>query len=323
MAKRFGGPEVLTVAERPDPTPGMGEVVLDVAFAQVLFLDVQLRRGWGRDYFTIVPPFVPGVGVAGTVSAVGEGVDADLRGRRVISQTGRPGTYVGGGYAEQVNVPSENLFQVPDGLDLADALAALSDGFMALSRLAAAPVAPEGTAVITAAAGSIGVWLVQLLHRRGQRIVTVAHGRQKLDLLTSLGADAVVDPSEPGFVGSLVDAAAGRPITTVFDGSGGTVGTEALAGLVDGGDFFAYGSASGAFADTSAASLRGIRVHPIDEGSSPAERRGFTDEAIRLLADGQVRPVLGQVVALDQAAQAHRAIEERRVAGKTLLRVIG
>src|SRR6185312_47041 len=96
MAKRFGGPEVLTVAERPDPTPGTGEVVLDVAFAQVLFLDVQLRRGWGRDY------------------------------------------------AEQVNVPSENLFQVPDGLDLADALAALSDGFMALSRLAAAPVAPEG-----------------------------------------------------------------------------------------------------------------------------------------------------------------------------------
>ncbi len=85
---RFGGPEALVMSEAPDPVAGPGHVVIDVSIAEVLFLDTQLRSGWGREYFTMEPPYVPGTGVAGAVTSIGEGVDPDWVGRRVVASAG-------------------------------------------------------------------------------------------------------------------------------------------------------------------------------------------------------------------------------------------
>ena len=144
-AKRFGGPEVLEPAEAPDPEPGSGELLIDVALAEVLFLDAQLRAGWGREYFPLEPPFVPGVGVAGSVAAIGEAVDAGWIGRRVIAGLSHSGEYRGGGYAERAAAPADQAITVPDGLELQDAIAALHDGLMGVSRVEKAKVARDDT----------------------------------------------------------------------------------------------------------------------------------------------------------------------------------
>ena len=118
QATRFGGPDVLVAAELADPAPTPGQVLVDVSAAEVLFLDTQLRRGSGREYFTVEPPYVPGAGVAGTVIAIGDGVDPGWIGRRVVANTAGLGEHAGGGYAERAAVPADQVFEVPDGLAL-------------------------------------------------------------------------------------------------------------------------------------------------------------------------------------------------------------
>src|SRR6266540_6283448 len=86
-ATQFGGPEVLVPVDAPDAVAGPGDVVVDVAVADTLFLDTQIRRGWGREHFSVQPPYVPGNGVAGIVRGVGEGVDPDWVGQRVVAHT--------------------------------------------------------------------------------------------------------------------------------------------------------------------------------------------------------------------------------------------
>src|SRR2546421_820098 len=94
-ATEFGGPEVLVPVDAPDPVAGPGQVVVDVAVADTLFVDTQIRRGWGREHFTVQPPYVPGNGVAGVVSSVGDGADPDWIGRRVVAHTGERGGHGG------------------------------------------------------------------------------------------------------------------------------------------------------------------------------------------------------------------------------------
>lgn len=142
VAERFGGPRVLAAIDLPEPVAGPGQVVIDVGVADVLFLDAQLRAGWGQEFFGIVPPFVPGDGVAGRVVAVGDGVSPRWLGRRVVARTGGGSGYAGGGYAELAAVREEDAAEVPDGLDLADAAALLHDGPTALGLVESTGVGP-------------------------------------------------------------------------------------------------------------------------------------------------------------------------------------
>src|SRR5262245_31606101 len=109
VVKEFGGPEVLAVAEVPDPVAGPGEVVVAVAAAHVLWVETRIRSGVGRDYWGVTPPYVPGSGVAGRVESVGPGVDPALVGARVMAHTGRARD----GYAERTVVGVENLARIP------------------------------------------------------------------------------------------------------------------------------------------------------------------------------------------------------------------
>lgn len=319
-AMRFGGPDVLEPGEAPDPVPGPEEVIVDVAVAEVLFLDTQLRAGWGREYFALTPPFVPGVGVAGVVASTSDGVADDWRGRRVVASLSGAGEYGGGGYAERAAAAADALHEVPDWVGLPDAMAALHDGLMGVSRIEKAQLGSGDVVLVTAAGGSIGVWLVPLAVRAGATVVAAVRGERKAALARELGAHVTVDYADEGWAGSVRDELGGRAVDVVFDGAGGAIGAAAFELTARGSRFFSYGAASGEFAGVEAqAERRGVRVFGIDEQLTPEDQRRYVAAALDQLATGAIHPVIGQAVPLDRAAHAHAAIEQRSVAGKTLL----
>ncbi len=307
---RFGAPEVLETVELAQVEAAAGEAVVDVVAAEVLFLDTQLRAGWGQEYFSVRPPFVPGAGVAGVVRAVGDGADAGLVGRRVIAGTAGVGAYNGGGYAEQVAVPVAEVFAVPDELETTAALAALHDGATALAQLDLGKVSAGERVLVTAATGSLGSWLIPLLSATGATVVAAARGDAKLQYAHDLGADQVVDYSVAGWTDGL-DA-----VDVVFDGAGGDIGRAAYAITRSGGRFLAYGAASGEFAGPSGD--RDVTVVGIFQ-PDPVAWRELPRRALRDLAAGRVEPTIGQTFPLAEAAAAHSAIESRTTRGKTLL----
>jgi len=304
----FGDPEVLRVRQATDPVPGPDQVLIAVDVVEVIFLDTQLRAGWGQGFFPMRPPWIPGTGVAGTIHAVGEGVDSGRVGARVVARTGNEGAY-----AEQVVVGSDEATDVPEGLSLPLATAALHDAPLALDRLERAALGPGSRVLVTAAAGSLGQWFVPLAKAAGAYVVGAAGGAAKVQAVKEQGADLGVDYRDERWA-----QLAGGPFDIVFDGIGGQIGSDALRLTADGGMFFGHGSASGDFVansvDGRAITRVGVDV-PLDE----ADWRRHTVSALHLLAEGQVRPVIGQQVPFARAAEAHRAIADRTVIGKTVL----
>lgn len=316
---QFGGPEVLTVSESPDPAAGPGQVVVGVSAVDTLFVETQIRSGWGKEYFAPTLPYVPGGGVAGRVISVGAGVDAGWIGRAVAASTG---TY--GGYAEQVAVPVEALIPVPDGLGPREAAALVTDGVTALAVLDGAQLNPGEWVLVTAAAGGFGSLLVQLAHAAEAHVIGAARGERKLARVRDLGADVVVDYSEPGWSDQVSEVTGGRGADVVLDGAGGEIGRAAFEVTARGGRFSAHGAPSGGFAavDPAEAERRDITVRGIQHVQlAPEDRRRLAARALAEAAAGRLRPSIGQTFPLTQAADAHAAIESRRVVGKTLLLV--
>jgi NADPH2:quinone reductase len=318
-AVRFGGPDVLVARETARDAPGPGEVAVDVEVAEVLFLDTQLRAGWGVEWFAQRPPFVPGTGVGGTVAAVGEGVDPSLVGRRVVARTGNDG-----GYATHAIVASDEVYELPASVRLGDAMAALHDAPTALSKLEHARIQPGEHVLVTAAAGSLGAWFVPLAKAAGAKVIGAARGDQKLDAVRALGADVAVDYGAQDWTARVAEATGGEGVDVVFDGSGGALGRSAFASMAAGGRFYAYGAASGDVApvEPEEAAERGVAlVGILDIELSPDDWRRLTHLGLEELATGAVTAVIGQTVALERAADAHAAIAARTVIGKSLLSV--
>ena len=215
-AERFGDPEVLHPRQVPDPEAGPGQVVVRVAVADVLLVDTFIRSGLAQDYFPIRPPYVPGNGVAGQVIATGTGVDQVWTAWPVVAHTGGSGG--SGGYAEWAVVPADDLIPVPDGLGLPEAAALLHDGATAFGLLERVGVLPGERVLVTAAAGGMGVLLVQLARAAGGQVIAAARGRLKLDVASQAGAEAAVDYSEPRWADQVRELTGGRGVDVVFDG---------------------------------------------------------------------------------------------------------
>lgn len=314
---RFGGPEVLVVSDAPEPGAGAGQVVVDVSVVDVLFVETQIRSGWGGEYFVVEPPYVPGDGVAGEVISVGDGVDAGWVGRRVVATTGERG-----GYAEQAVALAQELVLVPDGVALTDAAALIHDGRTALALAEGNHIRPGESVLVMAASGGLGSLLVQLAHATGARVIGAARGQRKLDLARKLGADAVVDYSEPGWPEQVLEATGGAGPDVVFDNAGGDIGRAAFEIAAAGSRFSAHGAPSGGFTeiDPQDAERRGITARGIEQAQlAPADAKRLTEQALSEAAAGRIRPIIGQTFPLERAADAHAAIEARGVIGKTLL----
>ncbi|WP_034261293.1 zinc-binding dehydrogenase [Actinospica robiniae] len=313
----FGPPAALGFVEDwPEPVLGPGQALVDVAYAGITFVETQIRAG--RPPNPAMAPALPAVlgnGVGGVVTAVGPDVDEGLVGTRVVAAAGGRG-----GYAEWCAVPVSGLVAVPETLALDAALALLADGRTALALADAAEPRPGETVLVEAAAGGVGSLLVQLAARAGARVIALAGGQRKLELARELGAYLAVDYLQPDWAATVAEQVG--TLDVVYDGVGGGVGREAFELLAADGRYAGFGMASGSFADIPA----GHRpdVARVSSGPLPPERSAqLTRRALDLAAEGVLRPVIGQRFRLDQAADAHAAIESRATIGKTLLVVEG
>lgn len=318
-AEAFGGPEVLRVAELPEPVPGAGQVLVAVSAVPVLYLDTQIRAGLAREWFPVRPPYVPGAGVAGRVAAVGDGADKRWLNRLVVADTAGSG-----GYLERTVLPADALIGVPGGVGAAEAAALLHDGRTAVGLMEALNPRPGEWVLVTAAAGGMGTLLVQLARRAGARVIAAAGARHKLELTAKLGAEQAVSYADPDWTGQVRDITGGEGPRVVFDGVGGQAGRAAFGITAQGGRFSAHGTPGGGFAavDPGEAARREITVSGIAEVQfGPEEGRRLVTRALGEAAAGRLQPVIGQRFALAEAARAHRAIEARAVTGKTLLEV--
>jgi NADPH2:quinone reductase len=257
-------------------------------------------------------PAVLGNGVAGIVAEVGEGVDAGWVGRRVASTTGGRG-----GYAERAAVPAELLIPVPDDLELRTAAALLADGRTALGLLLTSRLASGEIALVEAAAGGVGPCLVQLGRAAGATVIAGVGSAAKFEVAEQLGADLVVDYSDPNWLEDVRTRFDG--IDVVFDGVGGDTGEAAIGLLRDGGRLCRYGMASGRYTQVPSSrpdieTLEGL-------GLPPGDWHALSVSALGRAAAGELRATIGQEYPLERAAEAHAAIEARSTTGKTLLRI--
>jgi NADPH2:quinone reductase len=261
-------------------------------------------------------PVIPGNGVGGVVVAVGDGVAPELVGSRVVAGTGGAGAY-----AEQVAVQAGGLVTVPQGLGMAEAVALLADGRTAALLVREANLQGGETVLVEAAGGGVGSLLVQLARNAGALVVAAAGGERKLDLARRLGAEMTVNYSVGGWT-DQVRAEFANGVDVAFDGVGGAVGIEAFALVRGGGRFVTFGRASGSFTAIAPedAARRQVSVLRLPS-PTPAEARGLTAALLADAAAGRIRPVVGQIFSLADAALAHAAIEARSTLGKTLLAV--
>jgi NADPH2:quinone reductase len=319
LVTEFGPHDVLVTREVADPVAAPGEVVIDVAAADVLWVETRIREGGAREYFDVRPPYVPGNAVAGRVAVVGDGVDAGWLGQAVVAHTGERG-----GYAERVAAPVGDVSLVPAGLGLVEAAALLHDGPTALALFENLRVAAGDSVLVVGASGGLGIVSLQLARASGARVGAVAREAGKLARIREMDVDAVVDSERPDRVEEARTALGGAGADVILDNVGGRVGEAAFGLIAPGGRFSAHGTPSGRFAavDNAEAKRRRVTVHGIQHVRLSREhRKRLTEQALAEAAAGRIRPVVGQTFPLTQAARAHAAIAERGVFGKTLLRI--
>ncbi|MEV7683044.1 quinone oxidoreductase [Streptomyces sp. NPDC088341] len=311
---RPGGPEELRPERIGRPAPGPGEVLVRNAAVGVNFIDVYYRDGT----YAAQAPFTPGQEGAGVVEAVGEGVTGLTAGVRVA--------YAGqlGAYADFTVVPEAKLIPVPDGVDLRQAAAVALQGIAAhYLTHETHPVAEGETVVVLAAAGGLGRFLVQLATHRGARVIAVASTPEKRKTALDAGAEHAVGYEEfDETVRSLTD---GRGAHAVYDSVGAPTYLSSLRALRRRGTLVICGLSGGQVPPLDIELLRGagslfLTRPTMKDYVYDAETLRAAGEAVfGYLAAGVIRPLLHDVLPLQEAAGAHRLLESRATEGKLLL----
>ncbi|SNT39968.1 quinone oxidoreductase family protein [Rhodococcoides kyotonense] len=313
----FGDPSVLVLEDRPAPTAGPAEVAIDVEAIGVNFIDTQLRRNSAP--FPSSLPGRPHGDVVGVVSHIGTGVDDVKVGDRVAAWG------VSDAYAEVVAVDRANVVAIPEDIDAAVATALASTAQVAYGVLQVGRVARGEVVVVHAAAGAIGHILVQLARLAGATVVGTVGSASKADFVRGLGADLVVDYTQPGWDDEIRARFGG--VDVVCDSVEGSVFEPSLNLLKPFGRLVYFGFA-GAGTDTAKASMLSLLGLKYVVGTSfdawlaaaPEEaekgRRVITD----YLRSGELDVALHEVLPLAEAANAHRIIENRQQLGRVVLR---
>jgi NADPH2:quinone reductase len=316
----FGPPANLRFEEVPDPVPGTDQVRIAVALAGVHLVDTMIRRGGPGPMPPSGLPMIPGREVAGTVDAIGPGVDARWLGRRVVAHLG----LASGGYAELAVASVDALHEIGDDLSAEAAVAMIGTGRTTMGILDVAQLVADDVALVTAAAGGIGSLLVQAGRNAGAAVVGLAGGPEKVARVRDLGANFAIDDRDPVWTDAVREQLDGRDITVAFDGVGGAVGRGALDVLGIGGRLVMYGFASGSATEFSAMDLfaRGLTV-TVAVGPRvlrrPGGMRELEERALAAAASGELVPLVAQRYPLREAAAAHTALETRASVGKVVL----
>ncbi len=312
-----GGPEVIQWREVVLPAPGPGEVLIRHEAVGLNFIDTYLRTG-------LYPMRLPGglgFEAAGVVEAVGEGVTHLKPGQRAASFGGTPGAY-----ASARIVKAGELFPLPEGIDSRTAAAVFLKGATteALAERVA-PVAPGGWALVPAAAGGVGLLLVQWLKARGVRVIGTVGSTEKVALAQGAGAEQVFLSGDPDLVAKVREATGGTGVAVSYDGVGASSWQSSLDSMAPRGTVVSFGNASGPVTGVALRDLatRGslfvTRPGVYDYYRDPAEAMAGAAKLWEMVGSGKLNITIGQTYPLTDAEQAHRDLEARRTTGSTLL----
>jgi len=311
-----GGPEKLVLDELPLPVPGAGELRLRVGAAGLNFIDTYKRSG----FYAVPLPHTLGQEAAGVVTAVGPGVTGFQPGDRVASAA------VAGACADEALVPVAQVVPVPADVTAAQAAAVMLQGLTAHYLTTDTwPLRAGETALVHAAAGGVGLLLVQLAKRRGARVLATVGDDAKAMLAREAGADAVCVYAREDFAAAARAFTEGRGVDVVYDGVGQATWEGSLASLRPRGLLASFGNASGPVPPVAPLVLsqrgslfltRPTLAHYV---ATPAELRARATDLFAWLADGSLRVRIGATFPLACTADAHRALEARATTGKVLL----
>ena len=316
QVEAYGGPEVLRYVDLPDPRPGPGQVRVRVEAAGVNFIDVYNRTG----LYPGALPLVPGQEGAGVVDAVGLDTARFREGDRVAWASAM------GSYAEQALVSAERAVAIPDAIDSRTAAALMLQGMTAhYLSTSTFPLKPGDTCLVHAAAGGVGLLLVQMAKRRGARVLGTVSTEEKARLAREAGADEVILYTSESFQDAVKRLTSGRGVDVVYDSVGKTTAEGSLDCLAPRGMMVFYGNSSGPVPPvdplllTRKGSLfltRPSLPHYVADRASLEARAG---EVLRETAVGRLKVRIDRTFPLAAAADAHRALEGRHTTGKVLL----
>ncbi|WP_303718709.1 NADPH:quinone oxidoreductase family protein [Brevundimonas naejangsanensis] len=327
LSKAPGGPETLVVEEVMDPTPGPGEVVIEVKAVGVNYPDALIIAD--KYQFRPERPFAPGAEVAGVVDAVGEGVKGVFRGDRVVAVPGW------GGMVERLKVRAETLIPIPDGMDYETAAAfIMTYGTSYYALKDRAQLQPGETLLVLGAAGGVGAAAVELGKAMGARVVAAASTNDKVEFALELGADnGLIYPSGP------MDKAAQKALSgefklstgrdgadVVFDGVGGDYAEPALRAMDWNGRYLVVGFPAGIPSlPLNLTLLKSVSVIGVFWGAAvardPQAHAANMAELMQLYADGKIKPRVSRTFPLERAHEAIQALSDRTAVGKIVVKV--
>jgi putative PIG3 family NAD(P)H quinone oxidoreductase len=314
-----GEPEVLRWLEVPDPVPGPGEVVIDVAASGVNRADLMQRQGLYPPPAG-APPY-PGLECAGRIRIAGDGVTDWRPGDEVCA------LLAGGGYAEQVVVPAGQVLPLPPKVSVTTAASFPETACTVYSNVFQLAALQGGeTLLVHGGSSGIGTMAIQLGKAFGARVACTAGSAEKLARCRELGADIAINYREEDFVAALHDATGGAGADVILDIMGASYLARNLAALATDGRLVIIGRQGGSRAEIDLGVLQGKRasVHATTLRARPAGQKAAVVAAVRehvwpLIGTGQVQPVIDRELPMSQAPAAHRAMAASEHIGKILL----
>jgi NADPH2:quinone reductase len=319
IVNEFGGPEKLILHDVPMPSASDGQIVIKVEASGVNFSDGMQRRN--KYVFQVSLPYLPGFEVAGIVTELGKGVENISLGDRVVAMLPN-----GGGYAQYAVSASYLAAVIPPTISAQGSLALQVQGLTAYLMLKDGAKLQSGqTVLIHSAAGGVGTLLVQIAKQMGAgKIIATASNVEKLAVAKSLGADELINYTEPDWVQKVKDATGGKGVDLILDATGGEILRSSFNCLAPFGRLISFGNPTGGSTSIEAFTL--VNNNHILQGfglASYFEKPDLMQEAFQYLfsqaATGKLKVHIGQTFPLKDAAVAHRQMENRKTTGKIVL----
>ena len=327
LTKEVGGPETLVVEDIDTPTPGRGEVLVDIAACAINFPDTLMIR----DLYQFKPerPYSPGGEISGTIAAVGEGVEGWKVGDRVLSGIGS------GGLREQAVIDANRLFKVPEGVELVDASALLMTyGTMIHALKDRGDIKPGETVLVLGAAGGVGLASIELAKAYGAKVVAAVSSDEKAKVAKDAGADETVVYGRPPFDKDASKALAGdfkaavgpNGADIVVDIVGGDYSEPALRSIAWEGRFLVIGFPAGiAKMPLNLTLLKSCDIRGVFWGAfaarEPQRNAQNIAELFELWQDGKISPQVSETYSLDDAHKAIEKLENRQAVGKLVVKM--
>ena len=316
QVSQVGGPEVLTLVDLPVPEPKSNEAVVQIKAAGVNFIDVYFREG----RYPAQLPFVVGMEASGVITAVGSEVKSVKIGDRVAY------TGVMGSYAEYAAVPAERLVRIPEEVDFNQGAAAMLQGMTAHYLSHGTYKLQRGeTALVHAAAGGVGLLLVQMAKKIGARVISTAGTEEKAQLARNAGADECIVYTQADFETETLRLTDGKGVNVVYDGVGKDTFDKGLNVLRPRGYMVLFGGASGPVPPfdlmrlTQKGSLFVTRPTLTNYVATRKELEQRSGDVMRMIVAGDLKLRIHKTYPLAEAQQAHRDLEGRKTTGKLIL----